>query len=69
MFKYRCAVCGVSAYSSASYSAVGACPSCGSPLAKDAIETVPEPDPVSMRERLAAARSARRPERHPEEAR
>jgi predicted nucleic acid-binding Zn-ribbon protein len=44
MFKYHCPACGAEAYSSASYTTVGGCPSCGSPLAEDAIARVPEPD-------------------------
>jgi hypothetical protein len=52
MFEYRCPSCGVTAYSSASYATVGICPSCESPLAE---ATVPEPDPIAVTGRLAAA--------------
>jgi ribosomal protein L37AE/L43A len=48
MFKYQCPACDASAYSSASYATVGICPSCGSPLADGATETVAEPAPVSI---------------------
>jgi hypothetical protein len=49
MFKYRCAACGVSAYSSASYATVGVCPSCGSSLDDSATTRVPEPEPPSRK--------------------
>jgi hypothetical protein len=54
MFKYRCDVCGVSAYSSASYATVGTCPSCGSGLLEEAVARAPEPDPASMRQPRSA---------------
>ncbi len=44
MFEYRCPSCGDRAFSSASYSSVGVCPSCGSPLGDDEVMTVPEPE-------------------------
>lgn len=50
MFKYECPGCGETAYSSASYSTVGVCPSCGASLAPGSVKTVPEPKPVAASE-------------------
>jgi hypothetical protein len=55
MFQYRCPTCGVTAYSSASYATVGICPSCESPLADAALETIPEPAAISVTGRPNAA--------------
>ena len=56
MFEYRCTSCGDHAFSSASYSIVGVCPSCGSSLGDDEVMTVPEPDlPAAMRGPAAGA--------------
>jgi transcription initiation factor TFIIIB Brf1 subunit/transcription initiation factor TFIIB len=44
MFEYHCPSCGDQAFSSASYSTVGVCPSCGSSLGDDEVMTVPEPE-------------------------
>ena len=69
MFQYRCPTCGVTAYSSASYATVGICPSCGSPLADTALETIPEPAAVGMKGRVNGAEgrypsASRNPSRH-----
>jgi len=58
MFKYRCPACGATAYSSASYSTLGECPSCGQSLREEESVRVPEPAPISAETRCTAAPSA-----------
>jgi hypothetical protein len=58
MFKYRCQACGAAAYSSASYSTLGQCPSCGQELREEESVRVPEPAPISAGARSTALPSA-----------
>jgi transcription initiation factor IIE alpha subunit len=58
MFEYHCASCEERAFSSASYSTVGVCPSCGSPLGDDDVTTVPEPELSAIRRGPAVGAAA-----------